>query len=138
MDMAVNSHRTLSLDLFYHGMAWCVLGMSLQSPETIWKHVSVTWKLDSNVKDLFSQCETWIVAASNLPEKVSGSFISQINNSFGQVFEFSERNMLPATLLLGNLLTVHFHLIRAATGMVLTLTEHSSLTSFLMEQSIVS
>lgn len=88
----------------------------------------MTWKLDSNVKDFFSQCETWIVAASNLPEK-SHSFIlslSQINNSFGQVFEFSERNMLPATLLLGNFLTVHFHLIRAATGMVLTLAEHSS------------
>ena len=73
---------------------------------------------------LFSQCETWIVAASNLPEKVSGSFVFQTNNRFGQVFEFSERNMLPATLLLVNHLTVCFHLIRAATGMAHTLTEH--------------
>ena len=45
--------QTLSFDLFYHGMVWCVLGMSLQSPETIWKHDSVTWKLGSDVKDFF-------------------------------------------------------------------------------------
>ena len=86
----------------------------------------------------FSPWESRIVAASNLPEKVSGSFVSQINNRFGQIFEFSERNTLLATLLLVNHLTVCFHLIRAATGMAHTLTEHFSLTSFLMEWNTVS
>ena len=38
---ADNSHRTLSPDLFSHGMVRCVLGLSLHSSETAANHVFV-------------------------------------------------------------------------------------------------
>ena len=37
--MGVNIHRTLSLDLFSHGMVQCVLVVSLHSSETAEDHV---------------------------------------------------------------------------------------------------
>ena len=39
--MAVNNHRTLSLDLFSHGVVQCFLGVFLESSENEGKHASL-------------------------------------------------------------------------------------------------
>ena len=44
-----------------------------------------------------SPCVIWRAEASNLPENTLVHFSLHYNNSFGQVFEFPERNTLLGT-----------------------------------------
>ena len=69
-------HRTLFPDFFSHGMEHCVLGVLLQALKLQGKMTLWTWKLGTDGKTGFSPCESWIFAASNLPEKHTGSLFS--------------------------------------------------------------
>ena len=92
--MAVNTLRTLCLDIFSHGMVQYFLGVSLHSLETAGKQVFVKQVIGAWYQNTMSPFETWIVAALTQPEKHTGSSFSSLSNNFGHVFEFSERNRL--------------------------------------------
>ena len=65
---------------------------------------------------LFSSCESWIVAALNLPEKYSGSFFSLLQQ-FWSIIWVVWNKQAACHLLLESHLVVQFHLIRVTTGM---------------------
>ena len=91
--MAVNTLRTLFLDIFSHGMVQYFLGVSTQfgnCRETSFCETG-NWGL---IPKYYVPFEAWIVAALTQPEKHTGPSFSSLSNNFGHVFEFSERNRL--------------------------------------------
>ena len=70
--VAVNTHRTLSPDIFCYGIIQCVLGVSLHNFEKPGNALLWTWELDPYGKSTFSKFGLWIIAASILPEKHTG------------------------------------------------------------------
>ena len=74
--LAVNTHRTLSPDIFFHEMLVChsCVFTQLWSCQETWFCEQRNWAL--MVKIIFSTFGNWIIAASNLPEKNGGSFFS--------------------------------------------------------------
>lgn len=95
--MAVNTHRTLSPDIFCYGIIQCVLGVSLHNFEKPGNALSEpgNWILMVNLH--FPNLEFWIIAASILPENTLVICFLHCLNSFGHDFEFSERNKLFET-----------------------------------------
>lgn len=88
--MAVNPHRTLSSDLFSHGMAQYVLGASLHSSETAGK----TFLGNLGTVCIFL---LWKVNICSLqPARKTHWFFSSSQQKIGQVFEFSDRNRMLA------------------------------------------
>ena len=96
--MARNTHRTFSPDLFSHQIIWFVLGVSLHNSETSGNHAlenletGAWWQKQyfPPVKAGYFQTQTW-------QKDTLAHFSPHYNNSFGQVFDFSERNRLLAT-----------------------------------------
>ena len=58
--------------------------------------------------------------SSKLPKNTSVHFAFHYNDSFGQVFEFSEKKQAACHFLLGSHLKVQINLFRGATGMAVT------------------
>ena len=73
-----HTHRTLFPDFFSHGTEHCVLGVLLQALKLQGEMILWTWELGTDGKTGFSPCESWTFAASNLPEKHTGSLFSSL------------------------------------------------------------
>ena len=93
-------------------MSHCVLGVSLHSFVTAGKHVFVNLGIGSDAKRSISRCETWIVGASYLPGKHTGS-LQQILSSIWVFW----KQQTAWHFLLESHLKVQFYLIRVTSGM---------------------
>ena len=114
--MEINSQRTISPDIFSNGMVQCVLGVSLHNSEAARKHAFVktgNWALMA--KHVFSTFISWIIPASNLPEKRTGSFFSSWQQQFWLSFWVFQKKHAACHFLLGGCLTVQNYLIRVTT-----------------------
>ena len=111
--MAVSTHRTLSPDLFSDGMSHCVLVVSSHSSEAAGKHVFVNLGIGSDAKRSISRCETWIVGASYLPGKHTGS----LQQFLSSIWVFWKQQTAWHFLLESHL-KVQFYLIRVTSGML--------------------
>ena len=80
-------------------------------------------------KEVFSHCESWMVAALSFPEKHTGSFFSSLQQVWLSFLIFWKQQA-ACQFLLRNHLMVHFHLIRVTTDMVNNIHRTLSLDTF--------
>ena len=71
-------HKTLSPDIYFHGMIQCVIGMSLYSSETAGKYDFLNLGMGLMAKEVFSPSERCVVATLHMPEKHTGAFSSSV------------------------------------------------------------
>ena len=74
--MAVSTHRTVSNDICSQGMIVCVLGVFLGNSEIARKLVFEDGNQALMIKAVFSTWGSWIITASDLPEKHTRSLFS--------------------------------------------------------------
>lgn len=74
--MAVNTHRTVSNAICSQGMVGCVLGVFLDNSETARKLGFEDGNRVLMIKAVFSTWGSWIITASDLPEKHTFLFIT--------------------------------------------------------------
>ena len=99
-DMAVNTHRTLPWQPFsWNGPLChrCVFTQLWNSQETCFCEPG-NWAL--TVKVVFFTFRSWVIPASNLPEKHTGSFFSSIQQLLSNFGVFSKQNKTTGCLLL--------------------------------------
>ena len=79
---------------------------------------------------LFSSCESWIVAALNLPEKYSGLVFSLLQQQFWSIIWVVWNKQAACHLLLESHLTVQSYLIKVTTSMAVSTLRTLSLDMF--------
>ena len=97
-------------------------------------------------KSVYSSCESWIVAASNQPQKHTGWYFCLLWQQLLSLIWVFWNEHIAGHFLLGSHHPVQFHWIRIATGMGVNthrtlpagLSEHSPLNALLMEWSHLS
>ena len=131
--MTFNTHRTLSPDLFSHGMVHSVLGLSIHSSETVGKQVFVNLRIWAWWQSEYFPPVN--VGASNLPEKHTGPFFSSFQQQFWSNIWVLVKKQSSCHFLLRSHLRVQFQLIRVTTGMALS--THRTLSPDLFSQGIL-